>query len=263
MTYIPSSNFGLEVSKGNVPGHSPVIKFGRAPDGVQSSLTDIWDRADATPTQQIWVAPTQARIHAIVSTSTDDDGSPVGTGARTVQVYGLTDWDTAEVSETVTMDGTTPVNTANSYVIIHRLWVASWGSAGPNVGTISATAATDATITAIVRPTIGSTEMAVYGLPSTQKFYIEAWQASLMKASGGAADVTMRLCVNTQPETSLTGFTERETEGLQSTGVSSKTWTISPPLQITGPAIVKMQGIGSTNDLDVTGSFHGTLVTNS
>lgn len=95
----------------------------------------------------LWLPPTAARVHAIVSTSTDDDGSPAGTGARTVRVTGFTAAGVTS-SETVTMDGTTPVNTSGSYLHITEIQVLTVGSGGTNAGIITATAASDSTISA-------------------------------------------------------------------------------------------------------------------
>ena len=98
-------NFGdssLDAAAGNIDGVSTVNKYGVAIAGIQTSATDIWDRADLTPTQQIWLAPTAARIHTIASTSVNDTTG--GTGANSVIISYLSDWDTAETTETVTGD---------------------------------------------------------------------------------------------------------------------------------------------------------------
>lgn len=75
------TDFMLEVAAGNVPGNKSVNKFGRSTNVDNDVATDIWDRANATHDQDIWIAPTQARIHNIASTSANDDGDPVGVGA--------------------------------------------------------------------------------------------------------------------------------------------------------------------------------------
>ena len=260
----------LEIPRGNVTGMTWVNKFGRAPDGVQTTSTDIWDRANATPTQQIWVAPTQARIHAIVSTSDEDSdtGGVVaqGDGARTIQVYGLTSWSTAETSEVITMDGTTAVNTSNSYVIVHRMKVLTKGghASGPNVGTITATAATDATVTAQINISEGQTQMAIYGIPSTQTLYMTQYYGSVHEAGLGSnayvADVTLK--VNPEPDNELLNFLIKHTNGLVSTGTGIIRHSFDPYFKIAGPAIIKIQMIGSAADGDASVGFDGIIVTN-
>jgi len=54
-------DFALQVARDVVTGIGCVSKFGAAPSGIQTTSTDIWSRANATPTQQIWLAPTAAR----------------------------------------------------------------------------------------------------------------------------------------------------------------------------------------------------------
>lgn len=256
-------DYPLEISRGNISGISSINKFGKAPSGIQTTATDIWSRADATPTQQIWVAPTTARQHNIVSTSTDDDGSPVGVGARTIRIWGLTSWSTAESSEDITMDGTSNVLTASSYVIIHRMKVLTAGNTSINVGTITATAATDASVTAVILPNEGQTQMAIYGVPSTQSFYITKIYASLNDATASSR-VDIRFYVNESPNVSPLNvrFILKGTFELSNQGSSYVDHTYEPPFRINGPCIVKLQGISNSADEDVSGGFDGYLVTN-
>lgn len=261
VSVVNSSGFYLNVARGLVSGMKAVQVWGHAPSGVQTTLTDLWDRANATPTQQIWLAPTAARIHAIVSTSASDDGSPAGIGARTVTVYGLTSWSTAETSETVTLNGVGAVNTANSYVVIHRMVVATSGASGPNVGTITATAATDATITAVILPTGGTTEMAIYGIPSIQTAYLSKFHASVNDAAA-AGRVDFYAKVNTNPASFPTVFTIVRTFCLANNGTNAYDDSFDPPIKIVGPAIIKLSGIGSAVDIDASGGFDLILVGN-
>lgn len=261
MSYFGTTDYGLEVARGRITGVTRVNKFGAAPDGVQTSATDIWSRADSTPTQQIWLAPTAARVHAIVSTSTSDDGSPVGVGARTIRVYGLQTWSSAETNEDVTLDGTTPVNTANSYVIIHRMKVLTSGATSINVGTITATAATDNTVTAVIAPGDGQTEMAIYGVPSGYTFYLKRWGASIGKGNT-TISVNFKLLVNENPNVQTTNYLRKDDINLVSTGTSGISRVYDIPPSFAGPCIVKVQAIASNADTDATSGFDAYIVAN-
>jgi hypothetical protein len=261
MEYVmQNSNYALAVARGLIAGVTSVNKFGAAPDGVQTTASDIWSRCDSTPTQQIWLAPTAARIHAIVSTSANDDGSPVGTGARTIRIYGLNTWASAETNEDVTLNGTGAVNTANSYVIIHRMKVLTCGASGPNVGIISATAATDGTVTAIIRAGEGQTEMAIYGVPSIQDFYMTRWSGAIGKSTA-AASITFSLRVNENPNVQTTVFLLKNDLSVQTTGSTNTEKHFDNPIKYAGPCIIKVQGVANANDADAKSGFDGYLVT--
>ena len=254
------SDYALEVSRGNVNGVSAVNKFGRSTD-VDNADTDIWDRANATDSDVTWTAPTTARIHQIVSTSTSDDGDPAGVGARTVQIYGLTSWTAKETSEVITMNGTTNVPTTNSYVIIHRMKVLTKGATNSNVGVIKATADTDTTVTAQINVGEGQTQMAVYGIPSIQTAYMSRYYASAIKGAV-AASVEITLLVNPEPDTELLNFLTKHTNGLATDGSNLIEQDFNPYFKIPGPAIIKMRGNGSTTNIDVSAGFDLFLVDN-
>lgn len=250
-------DLGVEATLDLPTGITDVHIFGRAPDGVQITPTDLWDRADAVPTQQVWLAPTAARIHAIVSTSASDtDG---GAGARTVRVRGLTSWTTAEVEEFVTLDGVTPVNTANEYVMINSLIVATSGASGPNVGAITATAATDSTVTQAILAGNGNAKAAVYGWPSGYSLVLnKAYGGMLQGGAGNTADLS--LLFNRQPDTQPTVFSHLGEHAITGAGASTIHHTFDPPASFAGPGLMKIHATASIADIDMMGGFDGLLV---
>jgi hypothetical protein len=249
MTYLQDYNFDLRVARGLVPGHSLLLKFGRNADvDSASGYEDIWSGGG------IWVAPTTARVHALVSAdANDDDGD---TGANTVVVIGLNS-SYAVTTETVTMDGTTPVNTSNSYVIIYRMYVATAGSSGTNEGLITATAATDSTVTAQIDALAGQTLMAIYQVPAGKTGYITRYYASMNNMTAATSgDVRMV----------VTGFggaqQTKHIVGMISTGTSFVDYRYELPLAVTEKSLIKLQGETSGNNVDITGGFDLYLVDN-
>ena len=258
MTYLTDKEFYLEAARGNIAGVYTVNKFGEATDCDDGIDTDIWDGADGTTSTDVWVQPTTARIHDI--TSTDVDDTSAGTGMRTVRIYGLTDWDTAETSEDVTLNGTSNVATSNSYVIIHRMKGLTFGSTGSNEGIITATAQTDATVTAAIQAGEGQTLMAIYGIPSTQKIYLLQLGMAVLKRSGLDASMDATLLVKEHADLSTSGFiTKERLQGATDSPVL-RVWGV--PKLVTGPAIIKVQVNANANDVDVTASFDAVVVDN-
>jgi hypothetical protein len=250
------SRIDLTIPQGNYAGgpYTSVNKFGRTTNADSADPTDVHDGANATDDVAIWVAPTTARTHQIKSSQAADDGDPVGVGARTIRIYGLTSWDTAEVSEDITLNGITNVATVNQYVIIHRMKVLTSGATSINVGNITATADTDTTVTAQINAGNGQTLMAIYGVPSVKTAYITGYYTSALK-SAAALRVAVALLVNENPNAQRTNFLTKHTLGIDTTGNSYFHHKFEPYKEIKGPAIIKIQANASADNTDVSAGF--------
>jgi len=136
------------------------------------------------------------------------------------------------------------------------------GNANVNAGIITATAAGDTTVTALIRIGQGQTQMAIYGVPSTQKLYIYKLGATANKAGGAAGLLDASLCANPEPADEETAFLVKHTWGLQTVGSSSSVVDFRPPKIIAGPAIVKVQVASGAANMDVSAWFDGIVVDN-
>ena len=105
----PSSaeiDFYLAVAKGDFTDYSNVNKFGINSTVGSGGFESIWEGSSLYP----W--PTDVQTLSVVSASANDASG--GTGARTVEIQGLdTNWDV--VTETITMNGVTPVVTTQTF----------------------------------------------------------------------------------------------------------------------------------------------------
>lgn len=244
--------YEMEAAAGAIGAVSTVNKFGRNIDIDFGTDEDIWDGGGD------WVAPTDARIHAIVSSSADDANEGAGTWTITVEGLGA-DWKPQ--SETVTLAGTSPVNTVNAYRRIFRMSVVT--GAADNVGTITATAATDSTVTAQINPGNNQTLMAIYTVPAGYQAFLFEYYFGLdsVTVPGASSDARMncKLLVKPSVHNDNTVFQVKHVRGAFVNGSSSFEQHFSVPIRIDGPADIKLratdaQPSGLAN-ADVTGGF--------
>lgn len=245
-------------------GYYAVNKYGRSTNVDSGVLTDIWDKAIAGGTNQpVWLAPTAARIHTIASdNAADTTGS---TGANSVIIFYLADWDTKETTETVTGNLNAGIAMGNAAVMINRMRVIPQAtSTTPNVGTITATAAIDGTVTSQINPSEGQTQQAIYGFPSTQTVYMTGFYASVLRANLSTNEQHIDACImfNPSPDINSIVFITKNTIGMGTRGNSPFRLRYWPYNKFDGPGIIKRAAIGSANNLDVSSGFDLILIDN-
>jgi len=176
---VSSMPYLYDIAEGNVSGHEDFTKYGRI-TGVNDTLVDMWYNGTATPT--LYVFPSSAIQFNVISSSAQDGVG--GTGIRTLIIEGL-DANYAEISETITMNGTTNVTTTKSYLRINACYAVTAGSSESAVGTITIknTAGT-VTYSAIQ---IGTTvcRSLVYTVPAGKTLYLTS--VTVSSGAGGNA----------------------------------------------------------------------------
>lgn len=248
MAYIKNRDFYLELSKGNVVNHSDYSAYGINLDIDSATVPeDIWYNGG------IFVAPTTYRVHDIVSSSVSDTAA--GTGMRNIKVYGVVAGGLA--SETIVLNGTTNVPTVNSYSDIYLMEGATWGSDLFNVGSISATAQTDATVTAYITVNNNATKKAIRLIPPGYTGYLYDFQAGMQQATASSfAEVYLFIKEGT-------GWVPKTVHLLSNTSNTVEIDLFKAPRKLTAGTWIKAQCTSVTNNNTlVHASFNLILVKN-
>ena len=242
--------FGLQVSRGQIQGHSSVIVFGYNPE-VDTSEESVWPDGGTIP------HPTSASVLKISSSSANDTSA--GTGARTVFIEGL-NGDYNVVSETVILSGQTAVNTTKSYLYVNSFYVVSVGSGGENAGNINAgtgtvTAGVPAVLYDIIAAGYNSRTTGHYCVPAGYTGYLIQGVFSAGQASGATA---------------VTGFLKQHgPDGILRVGAvttvnnSTVDYFFETPLQIPEKNCVGATAIGSASNNAVSSYFNIILIKNA
>lgn len=242
--------FGLQVARGQIQGHTAVIVFGYNPD-VDTAEESVWPDGGTVP------HPTVASVLKISSSSANDTSA--GTGARTVYIEGL-NGDYAVVSETVTLNGQTAVNTVNSYLYVNSFYVITVGSGGANAGDINAgtgvvTAGVPAVLYDIIAAGYNSRTTGHYCVPAGYTAYMIQGLFSAGQASG---------------TTAVTGFLKQHgQDGILRVGAvstvnnSAADYFFETPYMIPEKNCVGASAIGAASNNAVSSYFNIILIKNS
>ena len=154
-----SADFMTQVARGKVVGASQVNIFAYS-ENVKTTYFTLWEGTGTTQ----YVFPTSAVVMTLASTSASDNTQ------ATVLITGLdTNWDIQ--TETVTLNGTTNVNTTKTFLRINSMVLTSPGtSQTTNVGTI--TAKNTGVTYAQIDVGVGRNQAAVYSVPNGYTMYL-------------------------------------------------------------------------------------------
>jgi len=194
MSRIGTTDFLIEVAKGNIDGHSLVS--GIASGSITTTLRDVW----GGPGDLVY--PTAAETWGIVSDDTNDTSA--GTGARLVLVTTLDDDYLSQV-ELIALNGTTEVALTNSNFRPVSMQVVTSGSVGWNVGTITAQVASGGDARSVIAPTQGLSSDGHFTVPAGKDAYILQNFQMLSKNISGEFSVRFRASTNPDPVWLSTG----------------------------------------------------------
>lgn len=244
------SDYATDLSLGRIPGRIFVPKFGRNTAVVAGA--DIWGALTT------WVPPTSAGKVSFVSTSVLDVAA--GTGARTVYVEGL-DGSYAMVSETITLNGLTPVLTANSYFIVHRAMILTAGALGIQQGTITGTSAGGGTpVLAVIVPAAGQTTNATHQIPAGYTGLF--WRSTISAQFGSQANPTTDVAIVVKP---FGGVWLQKVVLNLSNYQAALSHALEAPLVLPEKTIIKatVLNVSTASSFDVGITYGLTLVSNS
>lgn len=253
------ADFFTEIRKGNVVGHSIVQKFG-AIDNVTTTLTPITSSGQyPTP-----LAP--VTLELVSSDNTND--IPAGTGALSITIEGLSNTNGAwtEESQTIALNGTTPVAVPNDMLRIYRMFVETSGTYATQTAPshnstitlrVSGAGATWQTLTPTGTFGLAQSEIAVYTIPKGKTGYLLSKKVSV--ESSKTANIF--LFVREDADTVVAPFSPMRVKELErNLATSTERHPSAPIVKAIGPADIGFMGQSTSTTTDLSIEFEILLV---
>ena len=180
-----SLEYGLNVQRGLVEGISVAHIFGRNPDIDNNGIFE--DICNGSATYTGFNAVSAETI--TVSSSSTDDINAVGIGAWLIQLIGL-DNEFKEISEVLSLNGTTEVTSLLSYRRCSVARILTAGTEGHNVGVITGgQSLTTDNIFFVMPEESNRTLICAYTVPFGKKAFVTSGFATLAKKGQASSEI--------------------------------------------------------------------------
>ena len=148
-------DFNLQVARGQIPGHSTLNIYGYQ-SAVGTSFIPVWENAAD------YTFPVSATVMYLSGSNGD---------TATITINGL-DANYNIISESVVLNGSTPVATTKSYLRINGMFV-SVGSATNPAGAVYLKNSGGTVTYAQINAGVGRTQSAIYTVPAGYTFFLQ------------------------------------------------------------------------------------------
>lgn len=152
-----TEEFYLQVSRGHIPNHYPIHRFGAVPSMSQNQTGTIWDINDTVYPWSVW---NTAGIVTALAVNASDNG-------KHIVLSGLNE-AFEEQTEELTLSSAAAVSSTKSFIRLNRAYITN-GSAA-NVADV--TIQKSATNVLRIKAGLAQTLMAIYTIPANKTGYI-------------------------------------------------------------------------------------------
>lgn len=245
--------YTYDIAEGNVADHTPFRALG-SNASVGATEEDLWEKGG------VYAFPADGGVQLeVISTganAADDDGSPAGTGIRTVEIHYLdTAW--AEQTETLTMNGVGAVTTTATDILrvndFHAATVGSGGSCAGATG-IDLQVAGAGAIHSHIANGKNTSLQAIWTVPAGKTVYLTDWHF------GAASTTASRWARFVLQATAQDGVYTKDLFRTCDIGVvleGSDKLHFTHPIPLGEKTDIKISVIGSGAGIVCTGAFEG------
>ena len=173
----------VAIAGGLFTGYSIVNKFGTNGDIDTGTVPeDMWDVGG------VYTGFPDSDLELVEVVSSDANDAAAGTGARTIRISGL-DANYDVQSETITLNGTTPVDSVNTYRRVNTATIQSAGSGRVNAGTITIRhTTTTANVFGSIVAGRNQTNIGAYTIPAGYTGYMRHLHGSIRGGTNATID---------------------------------------------------------------------------
>jgi len=239
------------IAEGDVANHAEFEQFGFNADIDTAAVEDIWSVGG------LYVFPVAAQQMELISSSADDDGSPLGTGIGVVTLYYLKTDGTA-ATEDITLNGTGVVTTTAVDIFrVNSLKAKTVGTGGFAAGVITIRNTTDTPIYSQIE--VGNTRSrnSMYTVPKGKVLFLTSMTGGCLSATNNNGATIVLRAKYDHNAGALTTFFMPHAELQVGMGAGSVYRPFEIPLKFPAGTDIKATGTAIANNAQVSIGLRG------